>query len=138
MSFRNIYRNPLGNISKNNSRNPTPGRKREKDLVPIPPNYPKPQEPVPEKPFKEISFMINLEDLVVLERTITHILDNLNNSFEASAACQDFWDLTSQNTLNQVSSLYRNEKKKIYYTTLNGASFSRDFNSQFFCISVQA
>ena len=111
MSFRAVYRNPLSTLSKNSSRNPTPGRKREKDVIPTPPAYPKPSQPQKSKQENQ-TFMINLEDLLIIERNLSFIIENFSNSSSASVACGELWDLTADNTLNQVSSLYRDENKR--------------------------
>lgn len=110
MSFRHIYRKPLGVNSKSNSRNPTPGRRKDKELKPTPPSVPKMTS---EKENKEPSFMINLEDILIIERNLSYILENFHNIQEVAKACEDLWDLTADNTLNQISSLYRDEKKKL-------------------------
>ena len=110
MSFRHIYRKPLGVSSKTNSRNTTPGRRKEKELKPTPPLVPKLSS---EKENKEASFMINLEDILVIERNLSYILENFHNTQEVAKTCEDLWDLTADNTLNHISSLYRDEKKRL-------------------------
>ena len=92
MSFRAVYRNPLSTLSKNSSRNPTPGRKREKDVIPTPPAYPKPSQPQKSKQENQ-TFMINLEDLLIIERNLSFIIENFSNSSSASVACGELWDL---------------------------------------------
>ncbi|OMJ83175.1 hypothetical protein SteCoe_15953 [Stentor coeruleus] len=111
MSFRHAFKNPLGCITKNNSRNPTPGRRKDKELIPYPPAYPKPND-FNEKENQNTTFMINLEDLLIIERNLLFIFENFNNADEISKVCEELWDMTAENTLNQISNLYRDEHKR--------------------------
>lgn len=131
MSFRHIYRKPLATSSKANSRNPTPARRRDKELKPTPPSIPNLN---PEKENKELTFMINLEDIVVIEQNLAYILENFHNQQEVSKACEELWDLTADNTLNQISSLYRDEKKRTvigYSIVLQSVAIA---TSHYFCV----
>ena len=89
MSFRSIYRNPLSVISKNSSRIPTPSRRKEKEYIPTPPTCPKPTNNLIEKEQEKFNFMINLEDLLIIERNLIYILDNFSNPLEAAKACEE-------------------------------------------------
>lgn len=108
MSFRQIYRKPLGVISKSNSRNTTPSR-RFNNLNPVPPSQPR---PTIEKENKESIFMINLEDILIIEDSFSYMLDNFHNTSELLKTCEKLWDLTADNTLNHIFSLYKDDKKR--------------------------
>lgn len=111
MSFRNAYRKPLGILTKSNSRNPTPGRRKDNEFVPCPPSHPKPKN-FNEKENQNTTFMINLEDLLIIERNLLFIFENFNNADVTSKVCEELWDMTAENTLNQISDLYRDEYKR--------------------------
>lgn len=115
MSYRSMHRSPLSVIMKNISRKSTPGRRREKDLMPTPPPLPK-SIPIQSEPI--VNFMINLEDLLIIEGNLSFILISFSHSPNAATACEELWDLTSDNTLNQVSNLFRDIHKRsaIHYS----------------------
>jgi Dullard-like phosphatase family protein len=118
MSFRNIYRSPLGILGKNSTRYPTPSKKKEKELIPTPPTYPRSESKNRDQVKKEITFMINLEDLLIIERNLAFTIDHFKDYSEVSYVCEELWDLTADNTLNEVNTLYRDENKRniIRYT----------------------
>ena len=58
------------------------------------------------------SFMINLEDLLVLESHFSFVIDRFNTQGQVLSTLEDIWDMTAENTLNNLSSLYREEKTR--------------------------
>jgi Dullard-like phosphatase family protein len=60
----------------------------------------------------ELSFMVNLEDFVILEQDLFTILDKFASPSLVLSACEDVWDLTSENTMNRLSSLFRDERTR--------------------------
>jgi CTD small phosphatase-like protein 2 len=109
MAFRQIYRKPLKLLSKSNSRNTTPARRREGNFKPVPPSEPKLQT---EKENKETVFMINLEDILIIEESLSFILESFHNISEVLKTCEKLWELTADNTLNQIFSLYKDDRKR--------------------------
>jgi len=76
----------------------------------------RPRPPVQAKPkmtfdnYKPVRFMVNLEDMVVIEKDLAFLLEDL--SIQSLSVCEDFWDITDENTLNQIEQLYRDPKSK--------------------------
>ncbi|CAG9329479.1 unnamed protein product [Blepharisma stoltei] len=128
MSFRKIYSAQINSVTpaKSSSRNQTPkrgnskGEIKKKELVPNPPSYPKSEVPKrrflikenPENKENSKTFMINLEDLIILEEDLYFLIENLRMAPDAVRACEEWWDLTADNTLNQIDLLYRDLKVK--------------------------
>lgn len=82
------------------------------------------------------SFMINLEDLLILESHFSFILDRFNIHNQILSTLEEIWDMTAENTLNNLSSLYREEKTRdaIKYSMVLqavGVSLSHYFISEY-------
>lgn len=101
MSFRKIYAAQVNlTPSKSTSRNTTPKREsskqdmKKKELVPTPPSYPKsagPRRRTIKQENKENSktFMINLEDLLILEDDLHFLIENLRITSDSMQACEE-------------------------------------------------
>lgn len=61
---------------------------------------------------KDQSFMINLEDLVIIERSLSFVIEKFNYPKLVLSACEDVWEMTAENTLNNVNSLFRDERTR--------------------------
>ena len=69
--------------------------------------------------------MINLEDLVVIERSLSFVVEKFNYPKLVLSACEDVWEMTAENTLNHVSGLFRDERTRDtirYFMVLKAAS----------------
>ncbi|OMJ92281.1 hypothetical protein SteCoe_4938 [Stentor coeruleus] len=115
MSFRRIYKNSLSPGGKFKNRFTSPARLIEKDFLPRISSAPKNASSI-EKTYtletKESPFMINLEDLIIIEQNLSQILDKFNNPNSVLPACEEVYEMTAENTLNQVSLLYRDERTR--------------------------
>lgn len=99
---RNYQTEPLKPVKSNGPMIPTP------PVKPKTTNYiRKINEPrAPEEP----KFMLNLEDIVILEEKISGMLDMLANPANCTVLCEDWWDISAENTLSKVDRLFRDER----------------------------
>ena len=110
MSFRKIYKSSFKNFGKNSNRHLTPVKTAENDQNSMMQTRLDPLS-FPDTPL-DYSFMINLEDLLVIESNLSFVLEKFNYSSSVISACEDIWQMTADNTLNHVNQLFRNEKTR--------------------------
>lgn len=82
------------------------------------------------------SFMINLEDLLILESNFSYIVEKISLPNQILSTLEDIWDMTAENTLNNLCTLYREEKTRetIRYSMVLqavGVSLSHYFISEY-------
>jgi CTD small phosphatase-like protein 2 len=115
MSFRKIYKNSFKAVSKSNYRFTgfVSGISKEsgnKQLLPrkiggsVSKSF--------EKELEYVPFMINLEDFMIIERNLSLMIDKFNYPNLIISACEEVWDMTADNTLNQLCNLFRDERTK--------------------------
>lgn len=123
-------------ISKSTTRHATPFRSKSNRRDPVrpkdpqPPEFPKPKLAFNRRIFQNVSkniqncsrsvprpeqksFMINLEDLLLMEKDLVYLVDSLTTSQECLLVCEEWWEITGENTLNNIEGLYRDEELKL-------------------------
>jgi CTD small phosphatase-like protein 2 len=125
MSFRRIYKTPYSVQTKFKTR----AFINSDTLTTIP------ASPLTEKPV-EVTFMVNLEDLLIIEGNLSFIIEKFAFPSQVLSTLEDIWELTSENTLNNLYTLYRDERTRetIKYSMVLqavGVSISHYFISEY-------
>lgn len=100
--YRNYQTEPLKPVKPNGPILPTPPTKPKTTSFIRKLNEPKVQE--------EPKFMLNLEDIVLMEERLAGMLDMCGNPANCANFCEDWWDIAAENTLSRVDRLFRDEK----------------------------
>jgi len=68
-----------------------------------------PDRPI-EPPTKK--FFINLEDLVNIEEILSILIDKIQNSESAIEECENWWEITDENSIVRIDGLFKREEVK--------------------------
>ena len=101
MSFRRIYKNANSVQTKLKPRAFT-----SSDTVTTIPSSPQTEKP------EEVSFMVNLEDLLIIEANLSFIIEKFSSPNQILSTLEDIWEICAENTLNNLYSLYRDDKTR--------------------------